>query len=112
MHNSRCIDYRAKPDEYLLLTPLQGLDVYRGRTKYTCRLIIYVTKVVPLERSEQLVRYDLTGVPLEVVLFNVVVVVGLVVIVVGLGANFLTVFLKLLRQFSTDFALLCLKMFV
>ena len=109
MHNSRCIDYRAKPDEYLLLTPLQVLDVYKGRTKYTCRLIIYVSKVVPLERSEQLVRYDLTGVPLEVVLFNVVVVV---VGGDGGGANFLTVFLKLLRQFSTDFALLCLKMFV
>ena len=71
MHNSRCIDYRAKPDEYLLLTPLQGLDVYRGRTKYTCRLIIYVSKVVPLERSEQLVN---------------------VVSVVVVGANFLTVF--------------------
>ena len=55
MHNSRGIDYRAKPDAFLLLTPLHGLDVYRGRTKYTCRLIIYVTKVVPLERSEQLV---------------------------------------------------------
>ena len=109
MHNSRCIDYRAKPDEYLLLTPLQVLDVYKGRTKYTCRLIIYVSKVVPLERSEQLVRYDLTGVPLEVVLFNVIVVV---VVGGGGGANFLTVFLKLLRQFSTDFALLCLKMFV
>ena len=58
MHNSRCIDYRAKPDEYLLLTPLQVLDVYKGRTKYTCRLIIYVSKVVPLERSEQLVKDD------------------------------------------------------
>ena len=81
MHNNRCIDYRAKPDDYLLLTPLQELDVYRGRTKYTCRLIIYVTKVVPLERSEQLVRYDLTGVPLVVVILMLVVVVLILVLV-------------------------------
>jgi len=61
-------------------------------TKNCCKNTWNLGEIIKILLLYHIFRYDLTGVPLDVVI--------------------LTVFLKLLRQFSTDFALLCLKMFV